>query len=179
MKTTHPAAGTVSATVLVGSVVVANWMTSTLGFLPVGFGQQATAGTFAAGFALAFRDAVQDAFGKRVMLLVLIAAALLSYAVADPAVATASAAAFLVSELLDFAVYTPLRRRSRFGDRRWAVAVGASGIVGAVVDSVIFLALAFGWAAVGAGMIGQLIGKAYATLTYLVLGRLASRTWRE
>ncbi|AKY02579.1 hypothetical protein SEA_BRUSACORAM_53 [Mycobacterium phage Brusacoram] len=47
----------------VGTVLVANWATSTFGFVPVGFGQTATAGTFAAGFALAARDVVQDQLG--------------------------------------------------------------------------------------------------------------------
>ncbi|ATN87198.1 hypothetical protein I5J47_gp53 [Mycobacterium phage Arib1] len=96
------AIGTAFGALFVGTVLVANWATSTFGFVPVGFGQAATAGTFAAGFALAARDVVQDQLGKRWMLALLAAAALLSYLVADPHIATASAVAFLVSELLDF-----------------------------------------------------------------------------
>ncbi|WDW19680.1 hypothetical protein [Mycobacterium phage LOCV1] len=78
------AIGTAFGALFVGTVLVANWATSTFGFVPVGFGQAATAGTFAAGFALAARDVVQDQLGKRWMLALLAAAALLSYLVADP-----------------------------------------------------------------------------------------------
>ncbi len=172
---TRRATGLGAAAVLMGSIVAANYLTTRYGFVPVGFGLMATAGTFAAGFALAARDAVQDLLGRRVMLAVLVAGAVLSYLVADPFIATASAAAFLLAELADFAVYHPLRRRSKLGDRRWAGAVVASNTVGAVVDTVVFLAIAFGWAAVLPALAGQLVGKAWATLAYLALGKAASR----
>ncbi len=68
----------------------------------------------------------------------IVAGALLSGLVAPPALVIASAAAFLISESADMAVYTPLRNR-----KLW-LAVLASGIVGAFVDSGIFLYLAFG-----------------------------------
>src|SRR4029077_3405657 len=45
----------------------------------------------------------------------------------------ASATAFLLSELADFAVYTPLQRK------RLVLAVVASSVVGLTVDSVVFL----------------------------------------
>lgn len=173
-------AGYVAGAVFVGSVLVANWSTTTFGFVPVGFGQAATAGTFAAGFALAARDAIQDTLGKRWMLALLALASVLSYVVADPHIATASAVAFLVSELLDFAVYTPLRRKSRLGDKRWAAAVVTSDAAGAVADTAVFVGIAFGWAAVLPAMAGQLIGKAYATFVYLVIGKaVASALLRQ
>ena len=53
----------------------------------------------------------------------------LSAALAPPALVIASAAAFLLSEFADLAVYTPLARR------RLIAAVVASGAVGLVVDS--------------------------------------------
>lgn len=155
---------------LVASVVIANYVTTRYGFIPVGFGQMATAGTLAAGFALAARDAIQDAIGKRWMLAALAAAAGLSYAVSDPMIAIASLAAFVVSELLDFAVYTPIRNKSILGDRRWAVAVVLSSLVGIVADTVVFLGLAFGAAAILPALIGQLIGKGWATALYLAIG---------
>jgi uncharacterized PurR-regulated membrane protein YhhQ (DUF165 family) len=101
---------------------------------------------------------------------VIAAGAAVSYLVADPLIATASAAAFLLSEAVDLAVYTPLRKRSRAGDRRWASAVIASNLAGAAVDTVVFLALAFGWAAVLPAFAGQMVGKAWATVMYLLLG---------
>lgn len=163
--------GTISAATLLLSVIAANWLTSTYGFVGVGFGLSATAGTFAAGFALAARDATQDAFGKALMLGVLAIAAMVSYLVADPFIATASVVAFVVAELLDFVVYTPIRHRSKLGDRRWATAVVASSIVGAIADTVLFLAIAFGWAAVLPALAGQLVGKAWATVLYLLIGK--------
>lgn len=164
------AAGAVAGVFLVASVVIANWVTTRYGFVPVGFGQVATAGTFAAGFALAARDAIQDALGKRWMLGVLALAAGLSYAVSSPAIATASMVAFAVSELLDFAVYTPIRNRSRLGDKRWATAVALSSAVGIAADTAVFLGLAFGAAAILPALLGQFIGKAWATGLYLAIG---------
>lgn len=162
--------GSVAGAGLVATVVLANWLTSVFHFVPVGFGQQATAGSFAAGFALAARDVLQDLLGKKWMLVALGVASAVSYIVADPMIAVASAAAFALSELLDFGVYSPLRERSLFGDRRWATAVLASGLVGAVADTFVFVGLAFGAAAVMPAMLGQLIGKGWATATYAALG---------
>src|ERR1039458_9725635 len=56
---------------------------------------------------------------------------------APAALVIASAAAFLLSEFADFAVYTPLARR------RLVLAVLASSSVGLVVDSIVFLWLGF------------------------------------
>ena len=100
--TTRRAVGILAATTLIATVILANWLTSTFHFVPVGFGYEATAGTFAAGFALAARDALQDAVGKRWMLATLAIAAAVSYAVADPHIATASAIAFLIAEPVSY-----------------------------------------------------------------------------
>jgi uncharacterized PurR-regulated membrane protein YhhQ (DUF165 family) len=67
----------------------------------------------------------------------------------------ASVAAFLLSELADFAVYAPLAKR------RLALAVALSGIVGAAVDSAVFLLLAFGSLDFIAG---QIVGKIWMSL---------------
>ena len=55
----------------------------------------------------------------------------------------ASGVAFLLSEFADLGVYTPLARR------RLVLAVVASSVVGLVVDSIVFLWLAFGSLDVG------------------------------
>ena len=81
--------------------------------------------------------------------------ALLSLAVSDPFVASASAIAFLFSETADLAVFTPLAEKSFVG------AVAASNVVGAVVDSALFLWLAFGSLDY---LAGQLLGKWWMTL---------------
>lgn len=171
--------GATAAALFIASVIVANWLTSTYHFVPVGFGQMATAGTFAAGFALAARDAIQDTLGRTWMLTSLTAAALLSFAVADPHIALASAAAFTAAELLDFAIYTPLRNRTRFGDWRWTAAVLASGTAGAIADTAIFIGIAFGTAAILPAMAGQIIGKTYASLLYALIGKATGALLRE
>lgn len=171
MTNTVRAIGYAAAVGVVGSVILSNWLTTRYGFIPVGFGQEATAGTLAAGAALALRDAVQDALGKAGMWVAVVIATALSYFVSAPSIAIASATAFFLAELLNFLIYTPLRNHSRLGDRRWAAAVTSSSIAGAVVDTAVFLGIAFGAAAIMPALLGQLIGKAWATILYLVLGR--------
>ncbi|MFC9874827.1 VUT family protein [Nocardia salmonicida] len=160
-----------AAAVLVGSVLAANALTDRYGFIPVGFGEQATAGTLAAGAALAARDAVQDLAGKAAVFGLIVLAAALSYAIAGPTLALASAAAFVVAELVDFAVYTPIRTRARFGDRRWTAAVLVSGAAGALLDTVVFIGIAFGWAVVMPAVPGQLVGKLWAALAFVAIGK--------
>lgn len=141
------------------TVIAANWLTAHYGFVPVGLGLLATAGTYAAGLAFVARDLVQDTAGRSGAVIVLVAGAGLSWFVATPTLAVASAAAFGLSELADMAIYTPLRRRG------YVRAAFASNLVGAAVDTVVFLWLAgFGLA----GVAGQLVGKTWITL--LVVG---------
>lgn len=143
------------------SIVAANWLTAEYGFVPVGFTLMATAGTYAAGLAFVARDAVQDTSGRLAAVAALAIGAGLSWWLAIPQLAVASAVAFGLSELADMAFYTPLRKR---GYVRAAV---ASNLVGSVVDTVVFLWLAgFGlaWLTIG----GQLVGKAW--ITVLVVG---------
>lgn len=170
----------VSAVVVyLGSVVLANWLTTRYGFVSVGFGVAATAGTFAAGGALVVRDVVQDAIGRVGVFALIVIGALLSFLVAAAAIATASAAAFAVSETLDMLAYSPLRTRGRFGDWWWRSAVTVGGLLGAVADTVIFLSLAFGLAAVPAALPGQLLGKGEVVAGLLILGMVLRRPGRR
>lgn len=173
MSTKRIVGGILAAVGFLASIIVANWLTTVYGFVPVGFGLAATAGTFAAGFALALRDATQDSLGKWPVVATVLLGAGISYLIADPFIATASAVAFLLSELADFAVYTPLRRKS------WAGAVVASNAVGAVLDTVVFIGIAFGAAMILPSLLGQLVGKAWATGLYLVIGGVARAVLRE
>lgn len=97
----------VCALTYVAVLASANLLTSTLGLVPAGFGLLVTAGTYTAGLALALRDSLQDLGGNRVVLLALGVAAICSALSADPRIAVASTVAAVVSELADFAVYTP------------------------------------------------------------------------
>lgn len=141
-------------------IVAANWLTAQYGLIPVGFGLVATAGTWAAGLVLLARDLVQDTAGHSVMLASIAAGAALSAALASPQIALASGAAFALSELLNWLVYTPLRRRG------WARAVIPSNLAGALLDTVVFLGLAGFpiWSAVP----GQMLAKTAATLAVVV-----------
>jgi queuosine precursor transporter len=157
------------AVAYLATVVLANWATATYGLMPAGFGLMVTAGTYAAGLALAVRDAVQDAAGARLAVALVVLGCVLSALLADGRIALASGAAFLLAELLDMAVYTPLRRRGR----RRAVAV--SNAVGALVDTVVFLLVA-GFPLTAASLGGQLLVKAvWVTGAYLALVEVARR----
>jgi len=90
----------------------------------------------------------------------ILAGAALSALLAPPSLVLASALAFLLSEAADLAVYTPLQRRALL------LAVLASGTVGLVVDSVVFLWVAFGSLEF---LAGQVVGKAWMVLLALPL----------
>lgn len=163
--------GILALTTYIATIVAANWLTTRYGLIPVGFGLITTAGTYAAGAALLLRDVVQDACGWRWVLAGIAAGAALT-AVTSPALAVASTVAFLLAELLDMAVYTPLR------DRGWARAALASGVVGAIVDTYAFLALA-GFPVTAQTVGGQLVGKTLWATLLPVLAAVAVRRARR
>ena len=156
-----------SVLVFVGCVFGANWALATFGIVPIGFGLMAPAGVYFAGLSFTARDAVREAGGRRwVSVAILVGAALSALLENAQRIALASALAFLLSESADALVYEPLRERTRAG------AVLLSNTVGAVVDSAVFLLVAFGSPAF---IEGQVIGKLYMTAPF-VLGLLL---WRR
>lgn len=159
--------GYTAAALYVGTIFAANWLITHYGIVPVGFGLYAPAGVYAAGLAFTLRDVVQDSLGRRAVIAVILIGGVAS-AFVSPALAFASATAFLCSEFADFAVYTPLRERDR-----WISAIVASNTVGLVFDSVLFLWLAFHSLQF---LPGQIVGKAWMTLAALPLV-YAYRTW--
>jgi uncharacterized PurR-regulated membrane protein YhhQ (DUF165 family) len=171
--TSSPRIGSASVSAAVGFIAclaAANILTTRFGLVPVGFGLSATAGTFTAGLALGLRDLVQDLLGRAGTLIVIGLGAAVSLLVSAPQIAVASAAAVAVSEVADFAVYTPLRGRAAVGGRRWTLAVTGSNLAGAIVDTAVFITVAFGPAAVPSAMAGQLAGKTWATAGFLLVG---------
>jgi uncharacterized PurR-regulated membrane protein YhhQ (DUF165 family) len=98
---------------------------------------------------------IQQLRGRAWSVGAMLVGAAVSYLVA-PNLALASAVAFLLSETADLFVYTPLIRSGRI---IWAVM--ASSTVGLVVDSIVFLALAFGSLEF---IEGQIIGKIYGAI---------------
>ncbi len=146
------------------TIPAANWLIGHVGtvcvpngpcLVPVAPGIMAPSGVLMIGLALVLRDLVQRRLGVEFGIGAIIVGAAISAGLAPPTLVLASAAAFLLSEFADFAVYTPLARR------RLVVAVIASSVVGLVVDSIVFLWLAFGSLEF---LIGQIIGKLWMVL---------------
>jgi uncharacterized PurR-regulated membrane protein YhhQ (DUF165 family) len=151
------------------TIPAANWMIGHVGtscvvngpcVLPVAPGLMAPSGVLMIGAALVLRDLVQRRLGVGFGIAAILVGAMISAAVAPRALVIASATAFLLSEFADFAVYTPLARR------RLVLAVFASSLVGLVVDSIVFLWLAFGSLEF---LEGQIVGKAWMVLLALPL----------
>jgi len=144
------------------TIPVANWLIGHLGtvciaphgpcVVPVAPGVMAPSGVMMVGVALVLRDLVQRRLGTSVSALAILFGAGVSALVAPPALILASAVAFLLSEFADLAVYTPLARR------RLVAAVVASSCAGILIDSIVFLWLAFGSLEF---LLGQVIGKAW------------------
>lgn len=152
----------------VATIFAANLAIQTIGVVPVGFGLVAPAGVYFAGLAFTLRDLAQDHLGRWWTIGAILAGAALS-ALISPQFALASGLAFLFSELADMAVYTPLRQR------HWIGAVVASNVVGFVVDSILFLALAFGSLDF---LAGQLVGKVWMTAAAVAILWLWRRSRR-
>jgi len=169
---TRKAQGLAYFVAFIACIPAANWMIGHLGtvclangpcLVPVwpwgrGGPLMAPSGVMMVGLALVLRDLVQRRLGRKVALMAIVAGAAFSGAVAPPALVLASTAAFFLSELADFAVYTPLAARGR------VLAVLASSVTGLIADSVLFLWLAFGKLEF---LAGQIIGKAWIVLLAL------------
>jgi uncharacterized PurR-regulated membrane protein YhhQ (DUF165 family) len=151
------------------TIPIANWMIGHVGtvctehgpcLIPVAPGIMAPSGVLMVGAALVLRDLVQRRLGIEFGVGAIIAGAAISAGIAPTSLVLASAAAFLLSEFADFAVYTPLARK------RLVLAVVASSAVGLVVDSIVFLWLAFGSFDF---LLGQIVGKAWMVLLAIPL----------
>jgi uncharacterized PurR-regulated membrane protein YhhQ (DUF165 family) len=152
-------AGLVAAAAYIGTIFAANWAINRYGPVSVGFGLMAPAGVYFAGLAFSLRDVTQNTLGRGAVVVAILLGAIAS-AFVNTHFAFASATAFLVSEVADFAVYTPLQ------DRGWLKAVVASNVVGFFFDSVLFLWLAFHSFAF---LRGQLVGKAWMTAAFVLV----------
>lgn len=148
-------------------IPAANWLIGHAGtvcvpqgpcLIPVAPGLMAPSGVLMIGLALVLRDLVQRRLGFLWAAGAILAGAALSALLAPPALVLASAVAFLLSELADLGVYTPLQRH------RFMAAVIASSLVGLVIDSAVFLYLAFGSLDY---LPGQVVGKAWMVLLSL------------
>jgi queuosine precursor transporter len=151
-------------TVYVAAIAGSNWLITHVGipgphgvhYTPVGFGLTAPSGVWAAAVSFPARDVTQRMGGRALGVAAILAGALISWRVSNPAIAFASFLTYLCSESLDMAVYTPLQRR-------WFVpAVFISGCAAIVVDSVLFLHLAGIYSP--ANVAGLIVGKFWVIL---------------
>ncbi len=159
------------------TIPLANWLIGNVGtvcipqgpcLLPVGFGLTAPSGVLVVGASLVLRDMVHEAGGPKAALIAIGLGGVLSALFAAPTLLIASVLAFVLAELADLAVYAPLR------ERRLMLAVLLSGIAGSVVDSAVFLWIAFGSLDYIAG---QTVGKLWMTLLALPALWAARRGW--
>ena len=149
--------GLITLILFILTIPLGNWVVMNVGLvcdpsgpclIPVWPGVWSPSAVMLAGLALVLRDAVQNLLGNRWTIAAIIAGA------------------FLFSELADFAVYSPMRRKLP------STAVIVSGLVGSVVDSMIFLTLAFGSLDY---LFGQVLGKFWMSL----LGGAILWMWRH
>lgn len=156
--------GWLAVVLFVLTIPFGNWMVVNVGFvcepngpclIPVWPGVMSPSAVLVAGLALVLRDAVHQILGGRWALYCIFAGAVLSGFISEPSLIAASTCAFLFSELADFFVYTPLKKHSL----GWAVVL--SGLVGSIVDSAIFLSMAFGSLEF---LFGQVLGKFWMSL---------------
>lgn len=156
-------------------IPAANWLIGNAGtfcvpngpcLIPVAPGIMAPSGVLMIGLALVLRDLVQRRLGVNWALAAIFGGAAISAWIAPPALVIASTVAFLLSELVDLAIFTPLQKRGL------VLAVAASSLVALVVDSVIFLWLAFGSLDY---LSGQVVGKTWMVLLALPIVALLRR----
>ena len=112
-------------------IVLVNWGFTVVPLIKLADGTLWPPLSLVVGFIFVVRDFAQREIGHRVLLAMLVGA-VLSYIMANPFVAVASAAAFAVSELADWLVYSvtkrPLSQR-----------ILLSSLLGTPIDSAVFL----------------------------------------
>jgi uncharacterized PurR-regulated membrane protein YhhQ (DUF165 family) len=136
-------------------IVLVNWLFTVVPPVDMGGGDMWPPVALIVGLIFVARDFAQRAIGHWVLVAMLIAA-VLSYYLADPFVAVASVAAFAISELADWLVYS-------FTKKTFAQRILFSSILATPIDSVVFLGI-LGWlsapgvlAMTASKMIGALI----------------------
>lgn len=160
-------------------VPIANWLIQNVGvvcrgpngpcLIPVGFGYMSPSGVLVIGFAFIMRDFVHRRLGAVWALIAIAGGTIFSALFSPPHLVIASSLAFLFAELMDFAVYAPLQRR------RLVLAIVASSIVGIIIDSIMFLYIAFGSIDL---LPGSILGKGWAIVLATPLVYLF-RWWDE
>jgi queuosine precursor transporter len=116
------------------SIVAVNYAFGALPMIVV-FGEHLPMATFLVGFVFVLRDYVQISTNKQITLLAIIFSCALSYLIAEPKVALASACAFLIGEIVDMVVFSAKPKWS-FSKR-----ILLSSLASTPIDSVVFLTM--------------------------------------
>ena len=138
-------------TAYIGAVVAINWLFVVVPMVPV-LGTMFPPVMLVVGFVFVFRDFAQREIGHWVVIAMLVAGGI-SYFMSAPVVALASVTAFLISEAIDWAVYTftrkPLSQR-----------ILVSSAVAVPVDTIVFLQMVgfFDWTAVALVSAAKMLG---------------------
>lgn len=168
----RPALGIAALLGYIGTIFLANWLIDIYGIVTVWPAPHllAPAGVFAAGFAFFARDLTQEWAGTGWCFAGIVIGAALS-AFVSPALALASGLAFFMSETLDLMVYSPLRAHN------FLAAVVLSNTAGLVLDSVIFLFVAYNSFDF---LAGQVVGKLLSTIfaAAIIIAVRQQRAWR-
>lgn len=126
--------------------------------IPIAPGLFATSGSLPIGAAFVLRNFVQRRFGMLISACTVMMGAALAGYLAPPSLVVASGVAMLIAGFIDLAVYTALSRW------HFVYAMAISCAVSAVVDSMVFLWLAFGSLDLVAG---QSLAKIFVVLAAL------------
>lgn len=166
----------------VACIVGANWAILHLGTdhgpgaprtIAVGFGLVAPSGVLLAGAQFTLRDVLHERLGAGPTLAIIAASAPASALLASPTVAAASIMTFLAAETTDLIIYRRLRRRG------YTTAVLGSNLISTMMDSMVFLTLAFGATLAAAGGLGMTVGKLQASILTLLVLATAARIARS
>lgn len=126
----------------------------------------APSGVLFAGLAFVLRDVLQRLAGLYLSLIAVVLGTFLSYFYVAPELAIAACSAYLLSELSDTVVYSILQRYN------WILAIFISASIGLLIDSLVFLQLAFHSLMF---LEGQIIGKMWMVVLSLPLIHLLRR----
>lgn len=146
----------------VGAIVVANVGFTYIPMIPLPGGEMFAPMSLLVGFVFVLRDFAQRDLGHKVFIPMTIGL-VLSYLLADPFVAFASAVAFVISELVDWAVYTysgnPIKER-----------ILISSAVSTPADSAVFMLMLgfFNWYGFVVMVVSKMLG---ALAVYYMLKR--------
>lgn len=137
-------------------ILLANLLVVWLGIVNIG-PLYFPAGAVMIGLTFSFRDMVQRRYGKWQCWIWMVVASVITY-LFNQQIAVASMSAFLISEGVDWAIYTYIGGSFR---KRLI----ASNIFGVPLDSIVFVALAFGWN--WQAIIGQTVVKLVSSMAVL------------